>query len=37
MSINTNDLNAEREVLVKDFEALQQRIKQVDMELIQMK
>ena len=28
MSINTNDLNAEREVLVKDFEALQQRIKQ---------
>jgi hypothetical protein len=24
MSINTNDLNAEREVLVKDFEALQQ-------------
>ena len=37
MSINTNDLNAEREVLVKDFDALQQRIKQVDMELIQMK
>ena len=37
MSINTNDLNAEREVLVKDFEALQQRIKQVDMELTQMK
>ena len=37
MSINTNDLNAEREVLVKDFEALQQRIKQVDMELIQIK
>ena len=37
MSINTNDLNAEREVLVKDFEALQQRIKHVDMELIQMK
>ena len=37
MSINTSDLNAEREVLVKDFEALQQRIKQVDMELIQMK
>ena len=37
MSINTNDLNAEREVLVKDFEAVQQRIKQVDMELIQMK
>tara|TARA_B100000927_G_C16075197_1_gene312857 strand:- start:241 stop:471 length:231 start_codon:yes stop_codon:yes gene_type:complete len=37
MSINTNDLNAEREILVKDFEALQTRIKQVDMELIQMK
>ena len=37
MSINTYDLNAEWEVLVKDFEALQQRIKQVDMELIQMK
>mgnify|MGYP001460665352 CR=1 FL=1 len=37
MSINTNELNAEREVLAKDFEALQNRIKQVDMELIQMK
>ena len=37
MSINTNDLNSEREILVKDFEALQQRIKQVDAELIQMK
>ena len=37
MSINTNDLNAEREVLVKDFDALKERIKQVDIELIQMK
>ena len=37
MSINTSDLNNEREVLVKDFEALQSRIKQVDQELIQMK
>jgi hypothetical protein len=37
MSIETNDLTAEREVLVKDFEALSQRIKQVDAELIQMK
>ena len=37
MSIETNDLTAEREVLVKDFEALSQRIKQVDGELIQMK
>ena len=37
MSINTNELNAEREILAKDFEALQNRIKQVDMELIQMK
>ena len=37
MSINTNDLNAEREVLVKDFEALQQRIKLVDMDLIPRK
>lgn len=37
MSINTNELNAEREILAKDFEALQSRIKQVDMELIQMK
>ena len=37
MSIETNELTAEREVLVKDFEALSQRIKQVDAELIQMK
>ena len=37
MSIKLSDLQNEREVLVKDFEALQQRIKQVDMELIQMK
>ena len=37
MSIETTDLTAEREVLVKDFEALSQRIKQVDAELIQMK
>ena len=37
MSITTNDLNAEREILQKDFEALTARIKQVDVELIQMK
>tara|TARA_B110000285_G_scaffold227918_2_gene290007 strand:- start:271 stop:504 length:234 start_codon:yes stop_codon:yes gene_type:complete len=37
MSISTNDLTAEREVLAKDFEALSTRIKQVDLELIQMK
>ena len=37
MSINTNDLQNEREILVKDFEALKDRIKQVDAELIQMK
>ena len=37
MSINTNDLNAEREVLVKDFDALKERISQVDRELIAMK
>ena len=37
MSIETNDLTAEREVLAKDFEALSTRIKQVDAELIQMK
>jgi len=37
MSIETNDLTTERQVLVKDFEALSQRIKQVDAELIQMK
>jgi len=37
MAIQTSDLTAEREVLAKDFEALSQRIKQVDVELIQMK
>ena len=37
MTIETTDLTAEREVLAKDFEALSQRIKQVDAELIQMK
>ena len=37
MSINTNDLQNEREILVKDFDALKERIKQVDAELIQMK
>ena len=37
MSISTTDLTAERQVLEKDFEALSNRIKQVDQELIQMK
>tara|TARA_Y100001937_G_scaffold34097_1_gene48699 strand:- start:157 stop:390 length:234 start_codon:yes stop_codon:yes gene_type:complete len=37
MSISTNDLMAEREVLQKDFDALSSRIKQVDVELAQMK
>jgi septal ring factor EnvC (AmiA/AmiB activator) len=37
MSINTIDLQNERDVLVKDFDALKDRIKQVDAELIQMK
>ena len=37
MAIETKDLMAERELLQKDFEALSTRIKQVDMELIQMK
>ena len=37
MTISTNDLQNEREVLVKDFDALKERIKQVDAELIQMK
>ena len=37
MSISTTDLTAERQVLEKDFEALSNRIKQVDIELIQMK
>jgi len=37
MSINTSDLQNEREILEKDFDALKERIKQVDAELIQMK
>tara|TARA_Y100001937_G_C6914704_1_gene239012 strand:+ start:52 stop:285 length:234 start_codon:yes stop_codon:yes gene_type:complete len=37
MAIQTTDLQAERELLVKDFDALSQRIKQVDTELAQMK
>ena len=37
MAISTNDLMAEREVLQKDFDALSSRIKQVDVELAQMK
>ena len=37
MSINTIDLQNEREILVKDFDALKERIKVVDAELIQMK
>jgi len=37
MAIETKDLMAERELLQKDFEALSTRIKQVDIELIQMK
>ena len=37
MSISTTDLTDERQVLEKDFEALSNRIKQVDQELIQMK
>ena len=37
MSINTIDLQNERDVLVKDFDALKDRIKTVDAELIQMK
>ena len=37
MSINTIDLQNERDVLVKDFDALKDRIKQVDAQLIQMK
>ena len=37
MSINTIDLQNERDVLVKDFDALKDRIKQVDAELSQMK
>ena len=37
MSIDTIDLQNERDVLVKDFEALKDRIKTVDAELLQMK
>ena len=37
MSINTNDLQNEREILVQHFDDLKERIKQVDAELIQMK
>jgi septal ring factor EnvC (AmiA/AmiB activator) len=37
MAIQTTDLQAERELLAKDFEALSERIKKVDVELIQMK
>lgn len=37
MAIQTIDLQAERELLVKDFEALSERIKKIDVELIQMK
>ena len=37
MSIKLSDLQNEREVLVKDFDALKERISQVDRELITMK
>ena len=37
MSIKLSDLQNEREVLVKDFDALKERISQVDRELIAMK
>src|SRR6056300_535448 len=37
MALQTTDLQAERELLAKDFEALSERIKKVDVELIQMK
>ena len=37
MAIQLSDLKNEREVLVKDFEALKERITQVDRELISMK
>ena len=37
MSIDTINLQNERDILVKDFEALKDRIKTVDAELIQMK
>ena len=37
MSITIDELKSEKETLVKDFEALSSRIKQVDSELSQMK
>ena len=37
MAIQLSDLQNEREVLVKDFDALKERISQVDRELITMK
>ena len=37
MAIQTSDLVSQRELLAKDFDALSDRIKQVDVELIQMK
>ena len=37
MAIQTSDLISQRELLAKDFDALSERIKKVDMELIQMK
>ena len=37
MTISIDELKAEKELLVKDFEALSGRIKQVDTELVQMK
>ena len=37
MAIQTDDLHEEKKLLVKDFEALSERIKKVDVELIQMK
>ena len=37
MAIQTSDLVSQRELLAKDFDALSERIKKVDVELIQMK
>ena len=37
MAITIDELKSEKETLVKDFEALSSRIKQVDSELAQMK
>jgi len=37
MSITIDELKSEKKTLVKDFEALSSRIKQVDSELAQMK